>query len=333
MTLKNLIVPNQKQNTANKQCHKIAFYVQKIHKYEILKMEVNFMKDDDGKIWLFYIDNLLVRKIFTEPGYTKMQELDYMTKEGREQLDNEVKQYLGFKKQRKDEIMAVYPNLDQADKNEIDQRMHEDEYMEKMYGAMGSYYEKMREEYNLAPDNDTTIDSENDKAIGMLRPRTALKFKDWVKRHPKDSADPKKRQKRRKMSENKSKLVMIKDINVAKISLYDNLKQDKFKRKVLMNEALLTVKDTKVNMKEFFPKKKKIDKKLRPARMFRGVSNVDLGKLKENFIPNLKADNYIPRPKTANKSTQRMKNKDIDFVPMDMVFKTSAGNVGQMRNF
>ena len=66
-----------------KQWHKIAYYVSRIHKYEILKMDCNFMKDDDGKIWLFYASNILVRKIYAEPGETRMQELDFMTKNSR----------------------------------------------------------------------------------------------------------------------------------------------------------------------------------------------------------------------------------------------------------
>lgn len=64
------------------QIYKICFFVSKIHKYEILKMKAQFMKDDNGKIWFYHAKNLIVRKIVPAPGWILTKELDYMSKQG-----------------------------------------------------------------------------------------------------------------------------------------------------------------------------------------------------------------------------------------------------------
>ena len=72
-------------------------------------MDAQFMKDDNGKIWLFYVSNLIVRKIYTDPGYILTIELDYMTKQGRNKLENEVDQYIDTQSenaQKRTEIMS-----------------------------------------------------------------------------------------------------------------------------------------------------------------------------------------------------------------------------------
>lgn len=72
-------------------------------------MEAQFMKDDNGKIWLFYVSNLIVRKIYTEPGYTLTIELDYMTKKARDDLELEVNEFFDNqtgKSKKRTEIMS-----------------------------------------------------------------------------------------------------------------------------------------------------------------------------------------------------------------------------------
>ena len=34
--------------------------------YEIIKMDAAFLKDDNGKIWLYYISNVHIREINSE---------------------------------------------------------------------------------------------------------------------------------------------------------------------------------------------------------------------------------------------------------------------------
>ena len=54
----------------------------------------NSLKDDNKNIWLFYVSNLIVRKICKDPGYILTIEIDYMTKQGRSKLENEFDHYI-----------------------------------------------------------------------------------------------------------------------------------------------------------------------------------------------------------------------------------------------
>lgn len=44
-----------------RQCLKMCYYVQKIYHFEILHMDCDFYQDDNGKIWFFFVKNLVVR--------------------------------------------------------------------------------------------------------------------------------------------------------------------------------------------------------------------------------------------------------------------------------
>jgi len=43
-------------------CNKIAYYISKLHKVDILAMTVDFYQDENGKIWLFYAKNIRFRE-------------------------------------------------------------------------------------------------------------------------------------------------------------------------------------------------------------------------------------------------------------------------------
>ena len=45
-----------------KTCHVIGFYLQHLHGFELLKMKVDFYRDEFGEIWLMQADNIFVRK-------------------------------------------------------------------------------------------------------------------------------------------------------------------------------------------------------------------------------------------------------------------------------
>lgn len=51
-----------------KQCFKMCYYVQKMHKVEILKMRCEFAKDDNGSIWFLYANQIYRRDV---PGLQK----------------------------------------------------------------------------------------------------------------------------------------------------------------------------------------------------------------------------------------------------------------------
>lgn len=43
-------------------CHKIGYYLQKLHKLDLVRMKVDFHVDEWGKVYLFGVTDLLVRK-------------------------------------------------------------------------------------------------------------------------------------------------------------------------------------------------------------------------------------------------------------------------------
>ena len=43
-------------------CHMIGYYLQHVHGYDLLKMQVDFNQDEFGEIWLMNVDKLFVRK-------------------------------------------------------------------------------------------------------------------------------------------------------------------------------------------------------------------------------------------------------------------------------
>lgn len=53
---------------ALKQCFIIAEYCQRIRGVEILQMNAEFIKDDNGFIWLFYAKNIFMRKSLHDVG-------------------------------------------------------------------------------------------------------------------------------------------------------------------------------------------------------------------------------------------------------------------------
>ena len=53
---------------ALKQCYIVAEYLQRVRGLELLQMNAEFSKDDNGFIWLFYAKNIFIRKSFHDPG-------------------------------------------------------------------------------------------------------------------------------------------------------------------------------------------------------------------------------------------------------------------------
>ncbi len=54
---------------AIKTCHKICYYISKVHFFEILRMQAYFIKGDNNQLWFYYAKNVRVRPI-----YSKMKE-------------------------------------------------------------------------------------------------------------------------------------------------------------------------------------------------------------------------------------------------------------------
>jgi hypothetical protein len=41
--------------------NKLALYIQKIHNLDVLRMDLDFFIDENKKIWLFHIDNIVIK--------------------------------------------------------------------------------------------------------------------------------------------------------------------------------------------------------------------------------------------------------------------------------
>lgn len=64
-----------------KQCYKMAFYISKIHKVELLSMTAEFLKDENHSIWFSHATKIFYRPIFgLEEEGSKVQKISYINK-------------------------------------------------------------------------------------------------------------------------------------------------------------------------------------------------------------------------------------------------------------
>ena len=95
-----------------KQWYKICEYVQRVHLYEILKMRVQFVKDDDGKVWLNYAKDIVVRKISFDYAKQHVMEKEKMiNQQAKEELIKDITQHFDSKKSSKN-IYSIYTIMD-----------------------------------------------------------------------------------------------------------------------------------------------------------------------------------------------------------------------------
>ena len=45
------------------QCMKMAYFIAKLHDIEVLRMQCEFLKDDNNTIWFSYADQIVYRRI------------------------------------------------------------------------------------------------------------------------------------------------------------------------------------------------------------------------------------------------------------------------------
>lgn len=54
-----------KKDNPKKYCerisYKIAYYIRYVHNFSVLRMDLDFFRDDTGRIWLFYISKIAVK--------------------------------------------------------------------------------------------------------------------------------------------------------------------------------------------------------------------------------------------------------------------------------
>ena len=58
-----------------KVCAKMAYYMQKVHNYDIMRMDVDFFKDENGKIWMYYVRDIVVKNNDTTVKVEKLTKL------------------------------------------------------------------------------------------------------------------------------------------------------------------------------------------------------------------------------------------------------------------
>ena len=60
----------------------MAYYVQKLHRIEILKMVCEFLKDETGSIWFSYAHDITSRPVKDKYDlFGRMKKLNYINKE------------------------------------------------------------------------------------------------------------------------------------------------------------------------------------------------------------------------------------------------------------
>ena len=50
-----------------KMCHIMGWYLQHLHRLDLLKMKVDFNQDEFGEIWLMNVDKILIRQTRSVP--------------------------------------------------------------------------------------------------------------------------------------------------------------------------------------------------------------------------------------------------------------------------
>ena len=68
---------------AEKQCLKIAHYLQKVRSIEILRMDATFLRDEYDNVWFSHVKNIKTRKCNKHKSLAEMLDL----KQGNQQLN------------------------------------------------------------------------------------------------------------------------------------------------------------------------------------------------------------------------------------------------------
>ena len=70
-----------------KQCYKIAYFLSKLHDIEILRMQCEFLKDENKTIWFSYADQIAFRRIKTKnEDHLAIKQIQYINKDHQAQL-------------------------------------------------------------------------------------------------------------------------------------------------------------------------------------------------------------------------------------------------------
>lgn len=73
--------------------YRICEYVQRVFRQDIVKMWPTFVQDDDGKIWLFEVKNLVVKKHPPSDEEKRRQVAQTMDKDTRQSMVSQLNEY------------------------------------------------------------------------------------------------------------------------------------------------------------------------------------------------------------------------------------------------
>ena len=122
-------------------------------------MRVQFVKDDDGKVWLNYAKDIVVRKIsFDFAGQHVMEKKKLMTQQSKHELINEINEHIDSRKSAKS-IYSIYTVMDKHYNN--------------MKNSIGINKWMQEEEFD-------DQDKEMEDAFKVLRPDSPYKLKEIV---------------------------------------------------------------------------------------------------------------------------------------------------------
>eukprot|EP00347_Sterkiella_histriomuscorum_P017727 403348226 len=162
---------------------KMGFYIQQIYQIEVLHMDLDYFIDDNGKIWLFYGKNIVVRPMKK----TAMQILNETQAQVRAQIQQSKESTRLTKSNFKEDL-----EINNKSKNDKNNSMHnsqlqsEHQTINALERVMGKYFQNIKENLKIMKEFESSeTEEESQSAMKILRPqlavgRTNSKFKDIV---------------------------------------------------------------------------------------------------------------------------------------------------------
>ncbi|CAI2381583.1 unnamed protein product [Moneuplotes crassus] len=154
-----------------KQVLKMAFYIQKIHCYEIIAMKCDFLKDENDKIWFHHAEDIRARSI------SHMSKPIWMGKVQKEEMKEEFNY--------EDILQTHFSNINLKDS--IPKKVDEQAF-HKICTLMEKDFEGIKEANGLADSDLLSVDPHekiNNAAFRELRPKFKLKLKDFLTKQKK----------------------------------------------------------------------------------------------------------------------------------------------------
>ena len=88
------LILNNEYQYCMKQCYKMAYYVEKLHNFEILSMNTEFLKDENKTIWFSHASNIRYRYMSSKGEEAlKSKRIQYINKDHQAQLLSQLEQH------------------------------------------------------------------------------------------------------------------------------------------------------------------------------------------------------------------------------------------------